>query len=125
MKDNIDEPALVPKPAPVKAAAPAPEPVKKTPEQWARVLGHMKLADPRIPQSTTHADWQHAAADKLHGWGRHAYHYQAEPMLLTQDDYQAALDAAAEYPNKPAHEPAMAPSHEDVLKQRAATKEKV
>lgn len=86
---------------PVHAVAPALD--RLTPEQWAEKLGHVKKASPFTPQLSTHPSWQHAAADSLHGWSQHAHHYQAEPLLLTQSDYQAALDAAAEYPNKPAH----------------------
>lgn len=82
--------------------------VRRTPLQWAEQLGHIKQGDPRVPQSKTHADWQHAAADKLHGWSKHAYHHQGDPFLLSQEDYEAALENAAEYPAKSAHEPAIA-----------------
>jgi len=92
-----------PEAAPV--AAPAPEML--TPEQWAQKLGHVKKAPPFQPQLSAHYSWQHAAADSLHGWAQHAHHYQGEPLLLSQADYEAALDAAAEYPNKPAHAAAL------------------
>lgn len=100
-----DEEDQKPRAAPKRAALPAQQPAasapaapRKTPEQWAEQLGHIKRADPRIPQSVTHADWQHAAADALYGWSEHAYHYQAQPFLLTQEQYEAALAAAARYP---------------------------
>jgi len=87
-------------------SAPAP---KRTPEDWAERLGHIKKRDKRIPQSETHPDWQHAAADKGHGWSKHAFHYEKDPLLITQADYEAALEAAASYPTTPLHEPAMSP----------------
>jgi hypothetical protein len=80
-----------------------------TAEEWAKRLGHIQQANPHVPQSITHYDWRHACADVLCGWSRHAYHYQNDPLLLTQEDYETALENAAEYPNKPAHEPAMSP----------------
>ena len=91
--------------SPVLAVAPALEML--TPQQWAEKLGQVKIASPFTPQLRTHMSWQHAAADSLHGWTQHAHHFQGEPLLLCQSDYQAALDAAAEYPNKPAHLPAL------------------
>lgn len=94
-------------PLPAKAADP--EPVKLTPEQWAEKLGQVRKAPQHQPQLRTHYAWQHAAASSLHGWEQHAHHYQNAPLLLTQADYQAALDAAAEYPAKPAHAAALSP----------------
>jgi hypothetical protein len=38
--------------------------------------------------------WQHAAAEALHGWKNHEHHEQA-PILLSFDDYKAALIAAS------------------------------
>lgn len=43
----------------------------------------------------------HRCADSLHGWSEHAHH-QAEPMQLTESDYQAALKAAGNYKTHPA-----------------------
>lgn len=89
------------------SVAAAPEPEKRTPHEWAERLGQYKKAHPHMPQLRSHYGWKHAAADSLHGWSLHAHHYQADPLLLTQADYLAALDAAAEYPLKPAHAPAL------------------
>ena len=85
---------------------PSTPPLMHTPEEWAKRLGHVCVAPEHMPQLRTHYDWRHAVADALHGWSQHAYHYQAEPLLLTETHYCAALDAAAEYPTKPAHVPA-------------------
>lgn len=104
--------ALQAKAEPVQAPA-APEPVKLTPAQWAEKLGHMRRADPRIPQSVTHADWQHAAADRLYGWAKHAYNFQTQPFLLSQADYELALEAAAQYPLKAPHAAALPASQAD------------
>jgi hypothetical protein len=38
--------------------------------------------------------WQHAAAEALHGWKQHEHH-EAKPILLSFDDYKAALLAAS------------------------------
>jgi hypothetical protein len=89
--------------------APAAAVARRRPEDWATRLGHMHQAKENIPQSTTHADWKHATADRLHGWTKHAHHYQKDPLLLTQKDYETALENAAEYPLKEAHEPALSP----------------
>lgn len=91
----------------VAAAKEAPIATVRTPEDWAERLGHIKRSNPLIPQSKTHADWQHACADQLHGWSKDAYHFAADPLLISQVDYEAALAAAAAYPTTPAHEPAM------------------
>jgi len=113
--DNEDrpEPKRAPKSAEVQppAAAPAPEAPaapKRTPADWAKVLEFSKPADPRLPQSEPHTDWQHAAADVLHGWSRHAYHYQADPFEISEADYRAALEAGANHPPTPAHAAAIA-----------------
>lgn len=38
--------------------------------------------------------WQHRVADSVHGWTLHNYHYQADPVMLSADEYKAAIDAA-------------------------------
>ena len=38
--------------------------------------------------------WQHRVADVIHGWSVHEYHYQADPVRLTSEDYLAALESA-------------------------------
>lgn len=39
-------------------------------------------------------DWKHRVAAHIHGWDAHNYHYQADPILLTDDEYKAAIAAA-------------------------------
>lgn len=84
-------------------------PAKLQPHEWAAKLGHVHARDARIPQSVTHYSMAHAVADKLHGWSKHAHHYQDKPLLLTQADYEAALAAGGTYPTTPAHAPACSP----------------
>lgn len=92
----------------VEAPATAPVPVTATPEVWAERLGLIQRANPRLPQSQTVPHWTHAAANKLYGWSDHAYHYQGEaPFELTEDDYRKALAAAAQYPVRAPHPPAL------------------
>lgn len=97
-----DEPksgTVEPKASKASKAEPAKASVPKfTPEQWAEKLGHVRKADPRIPQSVTHYDPAHAAADALYGWSQHAYHFQASPFLLTQEQYVEALARASAFP---------------------------
>lgn len=62
----------------------------KTPEQWRDIA---YKADKRGRQ---HASvWQHNAASAVHGWAEHAHH-EGAPMLLTGEDYYAALVAASQ-----------------------------
>lgn len=91
-------------------------PKKKTPDAWAKKLGHFHSRNPAIPQSVDYYGWQHAAADKLYGWSDHAYNHQAEPFELTEEDYAKALDAAAKYPTVAPHAPAIPPSRKDLFK---------
>jgi hypothetical protein len=113
-QDEWEQDRVLP-PAPAIPAAQAPgavnqdEVVRRTPVDWAQKLGHYHEAPPHMPQLRSRYDWQHAAADKLHGWSQQSYHYQNEPFLLSQADYEAALAAAAEYPAMAAHEAAIAP----------------
>lgn len=62
-------------------------PEKKTPAQWR----DDPLADKR-------AFWEHAVADKLHGWSDHEHHYAQQPLLITQEEYTAALVAGGSFP---------------------------
>ncbi|MBA2724284.1 MAG: hypothetical protein H0U56_15630 [Methylibium sp.] len=92
---------------PEAAEAKATEVVRLTPTQWAERKGMVKAA--AFPWEQPRVDARHAAADSLHAWGYHAYHYQAEPLLLTEQDYDAALKAAAEFPLELPHKPAISP----------------
>lgn len=94
--------------APQAAAAPTVvDTPKLTPDAWGRKLGHFKVGDVRLPQNVQHFDPQHAAADELFGWSRHAYHYQAEPFLITEADYLEALKTAGSFPVSAPHPAAL------------------
>lgn len=109
-------------PAPAAEAKPA-ELERLTPQAWGEKLGLREKADPARPWIESHADWRYAAADKLHGWTDHAHHWQGpgQELLLTEADFNAALQAGADYPEKPAHGPACGKGFED----RALTKEQL
>jgi hypothetical protein len=89
------------------AETPAVSALKLTPDAWGRKLGHFKAGDTRLPQNVQHFDPQHAAADELFGWSRHAYHFQAAPFLITETDYIAALKTAGEFPVSAPHPAAL------------------
>ncbi len=58
------------------------------------------------PEQNSPYGWKHRVADTIHGWSQHEYHYQADPVMLTDETYLAALHSAAGS-NVP-HEPAVA-----------------
>src|SRR5690606_39997056 len=80
---------------------------RKTAEEWGRKNKQWKEGNPYVPQAPSHWAWKHAVADKLHGWAEHAYHYADDPLLMTEADYLAALEAAANYPNTSPHAAAL------------------
>lgn len=94
------------------APPPKPEPARFTPAEWAERLGYRVKRDPRLPQSVDYDKPEHAAADALYGWTRHAYHYQGEAhrFVVTEEDYRAALRAAGQFPVEAPHAPAIPPS---------------
>lgn len=78
----------------------------KTPHEWAVATGR---ALPRRPDSARYTR-EHQAAEAMHGWHPEVHeHHAGAPLQISQDDYEAALEAAMAYPNKPAHAPAMSP----------------
>jgi len=93
------------------AAEPIPPSEKmQTPGDWAKELGLLTQANPAVPQVDSFAHWKHSAADALHGWSEHAYHFQTSPFVLTERDYRMALAAAAKFPAVPPHMPALVPA---------------
>lgn len=80
-----------------------------TPAEWAEKLGFIAPANPNMPQQERHAKWQHAAADTLHGWSEHAFHFQSPEhrFAISEDTYRKALSAAANFPVEPPHEAAL------------------
>lgn len=104
------KPPEPPKAQPSPKAEPKAKPPKtKTPDEWGRAQGRYREVNPLVAQVKSHFDWRHAVADKLHGWSKHAYHYVDLPLEISEADYNAALEAAANYPNVPAHGPAVSP----------------
>lgn len=82
-----------------------------TPGEWAERKGF--AAPPLNPgrPSAGHPDrWKHEAAAALYGWTHHAYHHQTSPFQLTEQDYDVALETAAQYPACKPHKAAIAPS---------------
>lgn len=70
----------------------------------------------RDPERNSPYGWKHRVADTIHGWSQHEYHYQADPIMLTDQEYLAALASAAG-DNVP-HEPAIGdpPTPEELAK---------
>lgn len=99
-------------PAPPAPAAKHGSSDKLTPNEWARRKG-LLVEDVREP----YAKGFHASAEQLHGWAWHAHNYQApgQEFRLTQVDYDAALEAASQFPAKPAHRAALAPHYPEPL----------
>ena len=87
----------------------APSGPTKTPDAWAKELGNFKAGNPFIPQVSENYSLAHSAADRLHGWSEHAYQFQAESdaLLITREDYEAALAAALKFPTVAPHGPAL------------------
>ena len=95
----------------------------RTPEQWAKETGNVKmvrLCDEGAGLFPLYS-WQHASAEVVHGWRAHAHHAGSQ-MLLLRKDYEAALRSASTArlteagqpvdPSKPVyqpHEPALSP----------------
>lgn len=94
-----------PKPRPTKATASG---ERKTPVEWAEAKGLLTRRDPRLPQQVDVFDPRHAAAAQLHGWTADAHHYQGDQALrLSEEDYDAAIDAAGKFPCCAPHKPAL------------------
>jgi hypothetical protein len=69
-------------------AQPAREGDLRAPDDWEKTF----FPASELGQPARDA-WKHAAASALHGWAAHAYH-QGEPLKLSKEDYEAALQAA-------------------------------
>ncbi len=78
----------------------------KTPHQWAMI--HCFKVGPR-PRREKRPAWQHACADAVHGWSQHE-HDANGPIMLSEDDYRAAIAAVESQASdiKP-HEAALSP----------------
>lgn len=91
-----EAPTTAPESLPVPSEAPASD--LRSPEAWGRELGYFVAANPNLPQSIDFWQPKHAVAAQLHGWNEHAHHYQDKPILLTREQYEAALDAGGKFP---------------------------
>lgn len=93
--------------------------------EWGEKLGNFRKRDARLPQSEDFFTPAHAAADFLHGWSKHRHHFQGAPLLITQADYEAALEAAGGYPTTQPCEAALSPVSQVALERaRAKSAEK-
>lgn len=83
------------------------KPVKRTPHEWAERKGLFTKSNKYVPQAHDYYDWTHGCADLLHKWSEHDYHYSDNPTRLTERQYDAAREAAANYPNTKPFQPAI------------------
>jgi hypothetical protein len=68
---------------------------RKSPRDWALELGNLKLRPLPAEQPNALTECYtapHASAVVLHGWRQHAHH-EGKPILLSREDYLAALAA--------------------------------
>lgn len=82
---------------------------RKQPSEWAAAKGHFVPAPADQPWKGARVDPRYAAADALHGWGHHAYHYANQPLLITEEEYEGALDVAEQFPCELPQGPALSP----------------
>lgn len=91
-----------PSESPAVSAPPAVEPpAKKSPREWAQLTGngpkkgarHRWTAHATPGMSRQMGSMAHEVASVLHGWKEHEHHENA-PILLTKEQYLAALEAA-------------------------------
>ncbi|GMV19459.1 MAG: hypothetical protein AMXMBFR56_76830 [Polyangiaceae bacterium] len=91
----------------------APKADLRSPDEWARAKGHFikfkGVADAELGTGD-HYSWQHAVAVVMHGWKQHEAH-EGGPLLLSERDYLAALDAAAPAKGLPQQHAAAASKH--------------
>lgn len=89
-----------PTPIPPKSDPPKPEPAKAVDKRTVSEHGAANYPGPAPGRGgqkgvgRPHPElWMHNTAAALHGWGQHAHHMAAE-MLLSDEDYAAAIKAA-------------------------------
>jgi hypothetical protein len=75
-------------------------PLGPTPWDHGRDAGHIKAARALLDgtQDRDVRSWAFRAAEVLHGWATHQLH-SPDPLILTRDDYDAAI-AAAQSPDE-------------------------
>ena len=72
-----------------------------SPEGWGQRGG--------LQMDGGHWSPEFAAASTLYGWARHSYHFVNDPLLLTEQQFGAAMSAAREFPNKKPYALALSP----------------
>lgn len=117
LKEPPAEAVAEEKAAPV-APATRPDPEKKTPAEWASLLGDFRPRDTRLPQSVDHVAPAYAVADKLYGWSKHAYDFQdpAAAFRISKATYLAALRTAPQFPAVDLTAEALTPEAAELLK---------
>jgi hypothetical protein len=112
---GADTSAPKPPDPPDQGAVPAPaqgEPkAPPTLHDHAVATGNVATSTPAFTfgSSRQRYSWQHEAAAQLHGWNAHGQH-SAEPLIISREDYDAALQAAQSDALR-AHLPAVSPAH--------------
>ena len=77
----------------------------RSPQAWADKLGAIGVLG--VPRGERYfKDSRHGMARNTHGWAAFEYN-EGGPLLLTLDDYQAALKAAESAPPYKPHKPAL------------------
>ncbi len=90
-----------------KPSGPAGLPQLRTPMEWCVRLGHFNVE--RLPsmKQEKRAKWYHNSAAAIHGWNLHDA--GGDPMQLTQEDYEAALEVVQGAPPYMPHGGALSP----------------
>lgn len=85
---------------------------KRTPLAWAERKGLFRAS--RFAWEAPSVDQRWAPSDALYGWSEQAYQHQApeQAFLISENDFEKALEAAFQYPAVPPHAPAIAPIYQ-------------
>lgn len=81
--------------------------VKKEPHEWGRLKGHWHAPSGKLSDHSGFWNPEYAMADNIYAWSRHAYHYSSKPILLTEKQFEQAMEAAKGYPVTPPYGPAV------------------
>lgn len=90
VKDESKKPESPKKP---KQVASGPKGKIGSHHEWARAFGKLKMLKQIDGSRASVFAPDHAAAMNLHGWANHRHHANGE-LMLTEDQYLAALEAA-------------------------------
>lgn len=78
------------------------------PIEWAKELG-LSRKHGRGPEARTLLSAEYMTASSHYGWHAQAHHWGKDSLLLTKEDFLAAMAASEQYPTVRLHEPAIAP----------------